>query len=470
MMRMPVLRTGTIWPGLGERQSGPRSFSRLATAAALVAAAWFPHAAVAEDLVQVFDLARVHDPALQALQAQSQAATPRVTEARAALLPNLSVVGASTSLHYDPSAADVDTAGTHVDSRSNTVNLNLRQTLYNPAAVADLSLAEAGERSAQLDFKIALQDFILRVAQAYFDVLAAQDVLATKQLSKVAIKGQLDAAHTKTEAGLGVVTDEQDAQARYDLAQSEEVAAENDVRVSRLVLDRLTGRTGVQPNRMTAQPALAPTASDSLDSWIQIAARHPAVQRAEIGLDRARLELGRARAGYLPTVDLIGNVGTSHVSGAQSPLSTMPPGHVVTSSVGVQIVIPLFSGLSTAGRVSETALLAEQARQNVAAAAQTATEQTERAFFDLQSSLARVNALAAAEDSSRASFEGTQRGYNAGLRLNLDVLNAQAQLFQTRTDLARARYNVLVQGLRLSAAAGSLLPESLLAVNRLLTP
>ncbi len=444
--------------------------ARVLRATALGALTLLAAAARAEDLVQVYDLARAHDAALQAAQAQSRATLPRALQARAALRPNLTATGSSTWSRYEPSASEADPSGTRVDSRVASLALNLRQPVYSRAANIDVAIADLAQESARADLEITQQDFILRVAQAYFDVLSAQDLLVTKRQSKSSFGEQLEWARRRFQAGLGIITDQHDAQARYDLAESEQVAAENDLRARRLALDRLTGRQGIEPKVLAMQPSEPPIPPGELDSWQRDAAQHPAVRRAQLALDRARLDTGRARAGHMPTVDVVGSMSKNRVGGGSSPVSTSLPGRNVTSSLGVEINIPLFSGYSTQNRIAETLILEEQATQNLQAVIQSTTETTERAYFDFRSTMAQVKALEAAEGSSRISLEGTQLGYRAGVRTNLDVLNAQTLLFQTRSDLARARYDVLIRGLRLTASAGTLQPDRLLAINRLLVP
>ena len=428
----------------------------------MAAAAW------AEDLVQVYDLARAHDAALQAAQAQSRAALPRALQARAALRPNVTATGASTWSRYDPAASEADPEGTRADSRVSSLTLNLRQSLYNRAVGADVAIADLAQESARTDMEITHQDFILKVAQAYFDVLSAQDLLATKRQSKSSFGEQLEWARRRFHAGLGIITDQHDAQARHDLAESEQVAAENDLRARRLALDRLTGSPGIEPKVLARQPSAPPIPPGELENWQRDSTQHPAIRRAQLALDKARLDTVRARATHMPTVELVGSVSKNRVGGSSSPVNTSPLGRNVTSYLGVAINIPLFSGYSTQNRIAETLILEEQATQNLQAVIQSTTETAERAYFDFRSTLAQVKALEAAEGSSRISLEGTQLGYRAGVRTNLDVLNAQQLLFQTRSDLAKARYEVLMRSLRLSAASGMLQPDRLLVINRLL--
>lgn len=455
---------------LSKPMLSPLLFSsmRRTAGAILVTGALAPPVAHGEDLVQVFALARQHDANIAAAETQSQAAATRVAQARGALLPNVSLAASGNRERFNALDVESNSGSAGIDTRINTASLNVKQPLLNLAAATDVDLAKVSANSSQLDYEIAMQDFILQVAQAYFDVLAAQEVLETTRLSKQAIQGQLDAAVRKFKAGLGIITDQEEAQARYNLAEADEIAAENDLRIARLALERLTGRPGIAPKAMAADAALSQINAGKLDDWLRDTARHPAVMRAQLALEKAKLDTRRAKVEMLPTVELVGSTGKNRVSGAASPFNQLPTGRSTNSSVGIQLNMPLFSGFSQYNRVSETVLLQEQARQLFDGTTRTAEEGTARAYFDLQSALAKAKALAAAEASSLSSLEGTQRSYKAGLRLNLDVLNAQSQLYKTRSDLAKVRYDVLIRSLKLKAAAGKLDQESLAEINRLL--
>jgi outer membrane protein len=436
--------------------------------ATLVACVLMPSAAPAADLVQVFDLARQHDASMLAAEAQFRAAAPRYARAKGALLPTLSLAAAATRLRSGKT--DDPDAALHADNRATSVSLNLRQPLFNAALTTDVAIADVAEQSAQLTYRIAQQDFILRVAQAYFDVLSAQDVLATRRLSKAAIDGQLDAAIRRFKSGLGIITDQEEAQARASLAQADAVGAENALRVAQLALERLTGQRAVVAQPVAAEAAATRISAGALEAWLQLAARHPSVQRGELAYASARLGTRRSRASGLPTLDLVGTAGRSRVRGEASPLSTVIPGRSNNASIGVELNLPLFAGFTRYHLVAENVALQEQAGHERDAALRAAQASAERAYFDLQTALARAQALADAEAASRSSLAGTQQGYKAGLRPNLDVLNAQAQLYQTRSELDRVRYEVMMRSLSLKAAAGQLEPASLVDLSRLNAP
>ena len=321
---------------------------------------------------------------------------------------------------------------------------------------------------AQADLQTAEHELIVRTAQTYFDVLVAQDSLAAAQANKKAVSEQLASAKRNFEVGTATITDTREAQARFDLATATEIVAENDLRTKRIALDQLVGRSNVTPKALAvpvALPALAPAA---VDDWVGPAqASHPAVRRAALGLDIARLETEKARAGHLPTVDAVASLGANRLSGSNSGSGAV--GTTSNASIGVQVAMPLFAGFSVQNRIKETLSLEQRSRNDLDAAGRGVAQATRVAFFGYQSGQAQVKALEAAESSSKLALEATQLGYRVGVRVNLDVLNSQRELFTTQRDLSKARYDVLLAGLRLRQAAGTLQAADLNAVNSLLS-
>lgn len=435
---------------------------RLVLAAALALGA-LP-GAYAQSLQELYDTARGYDATYLAARALADSAQYRAEQAHALRRPS---VGATLSYGRTSS----ETPLSESNGRGPKAGLSARQSLFNRANDADISKADLSVESAKADLAIAEQDLIVRVATAYFDVLAAQDALTTAQASTKAISEQLASAKRNFEVGTATITDTREAQARYDLATAQELAAENELLTKRIALDQLVGRSGVQPKPLATPVALPPVAPADVDSWVSQAEASPAVRKAQVGYESAQLETTKARAGHLPTVELAGSFeqGRSRGQSQQGPTQTINyRGDTSQSSVGITLNLPLFAGFSVQNRVKETLLLEEQSRNNLEVARRSATQAARTVYFGSQSLQARVKALEAAESSSQVALEATQLGYRVGVRVNLDVLNAQTQLFTTRRDLARARYDVLINNLRLRQTAGQLSPADVAAVNNLL--
>jgi outer membrane protein len=308
---------------------------------------------------------------------------------------------------------------------------------------------------------------MIRVSQAYFDVLAAQDTLTFVRAQKAATAEQLASAKRNFEVGTSTITDSREAQARYDLVLAQEIAAENDLRVKRLALDTLVGKPNTEPNPLaTPINVPAPQPADP-ESWVtQSEQASPAIQQAKKAVEIAELETEKAKAGHKPTLDLTSSYGVTRNVGGSATLAQ--DSRVKNGNVGVAFNLPLFAGFATQNRIRETLSLEEKARSDLEATRRQVAQAVRTAFFGVQSGQGQVRALEAAEASSQSALDANRLGYQVGVRINIDVLNAQSQLFQTKRDLAQARYNVLLGHLRLRQANGTLQPEDLARLNSLL--
>lgn len=416
--------------------------------------------AQAQSLVELFDAARGFDATFQSAKSAHDAAIAKADQARAGLLPT---VGLSAGL----SRSNVDNANPVPDRSFDARNATLaaNQPLYRP--VNRLSF-EQGQKSlviAQAQLKAAEQDLIVRTSQAYFDVLAAQDTLTYVKAQKAAVAEQLASAKRNFEVGTSTVTDSREAQARFDLVLAQEIAAENDLLVKRLALDNLVGKANTEPKPIALPVTLPVVMPNDVSQWVNLAETgHPGVAQAQTALDIASLELKKAQAGHGPTVDLTAQYALAKAPSAASgqPLRSN------TATVGVQFNMPLFAGYAIQNRVKEALALEDKARSDAEGAKRSVAQATRAAFFGVQSGKGQVKALEAAEASSQSALDANKLGYQVGVRINIDVLNAQSQLFQTKRDLAVARYNVLVGSLKLRQASGTLVADDLNAVNALL--
>jgi len=436
----------------------PRLRSRpLAVALAVSLAALAPSLASAQSLIQLYDAAHAYDASYLAAKALYESAPYRVDQTRALLRPNVALAA---------NAGEVKAYLDNSPNPSNTsygVTITGRQPILNKSNRTAIAQSERSLVSSLADLDAAEQDLMLRVSQAYFDVLGAQDTLATTRASKAAIAEQLASAKRNFEVGTATITDTREAQARFDLATAQEIAAENDLVTKRIALNQLVGQSNVTPKQL-AVPVVLPVPKAGVEEYVSRAAEeHPSVRRALVAFEVAQLETEKARAQSHPTVDAVASVGNGR--------GLFQPGAFgQTTSIGLQLNMPLYAGGAIQNRIKETLVLEERARNDLEAARRGVTQTTRQAYYTLQSGAAQVKALEAAEGSSQLALEATQVGYRVGIRVNVDVLNAQSQLFQTRRDLARARYDVLLATLRLRQASGQLTPADVLAIDRLLAP
>ncbi len=413
----------------------------------------------AQSLVQLYEAAKGYDASFKAAQAQYQANLAKAEQAKALLRPTAGL-GATVS------ESDFDNKTSTADARygTRTTTLSASQPLFRPANLAGYRQGLKQVDVAQAQLKAAEQDLIVRVSQAYFDVLTAQESLAFVKAQKTAVSEQLAAAKRNFEVGTSTITDTREAQARFDLVTAQEIAAENDLRVKKLALDQSVGTKNAQPLALKAGAALITTAGADAETWVQQAtAQSPAIEQARIGLEVAQLETEKAKAGHMPTLDLTASYGGTRFRGdaSQSRVNNN------TGTIGLAFNLPLYAGYATQNRIQETVSLEEKARNDLDAAQRTVSQATRTAFFGVQSGLGQVKALEAAEASSQSALDANKLGYQVGVRINIDVLNSQSQLFQTKRDLAKARYDVLLGQLKLRQAAGVLKAEDIQVLNGL---
>jgi len=428
--------------------------------------------AQAQSLQALYDAARAYDASYRSARLQADSVVYRAEQSRALNRPVVNATG--TALISDAKTPYSSTTSARTDQQS--LGVTAQQSLFNRGNQKTITQAERAIDVAQAQVQAAEQDLIVRVAQAYFDVLAATDALRTVQTAKKAIAEQLASAKRNFEVGTATITDTREAQARYDLSTAQELAAENDLNVKRLALDNLVGRSGVTPSPMAVPVVLPTLAPAEAEEWVnQADAASPALRQLRLGLDVARLETEKARAGHLPTVAVSASVTDAHtrLAGEQrigQNLVAFGPnsGTGLSSNVALQVSVPLFAGWSVQNRIKETLSLEDKAQSDLDAGRRSVAQATRSAFFGVRSLRSQVSALEAAESSSQLALEATQLGYKVGVRVNLDVLNAQTQLYQAQRDLAKARYDVVVNSLKLRQAAGLLTPQDVTAVDALL--
>ena len=435
------------------------AMTRLSLALALVLGA---SGAQAQSLVDLYEAARGYDTTLQAAKAQYEANLAKAEQARAGLRPQ---AGLSAGANAINSRNDVtDTSRT---SHSQNITLSASQPLYRPANAISDDQGQLSIEIARAQLDAAEQDLMVRTAQAYFDVLAAQDTLTVVQAQKSAVSEQLAAAKRNFEVGTSTVTDSREAQAKFDLVLAQEIAASNDLRVKKLALDQLVGRSDASPRPLAAPVTLPGVQPTDVEAWVSTAQKqHPLVRQAEKAFEIADLETRKAQAGHKPTLDLVGQYQVAR--GPNSSFPTVSNVRTNVASIGLQFNLPLYAGNAIENRVKEAIALADKARADRETAQRSIAQAVRSAYFGVVSGTSQVKALEAAEASSQSALDANKLGYQVGVRINIDVLNAQSQLYQTKRDLAVARYNVLVGQLRLKQAGGVLKADDLQPVNALL--
>jgi outer membrane protein len=411
------------------------------------------------DLMQVYQEGLANDAQHAIARAALAAGQEREVQGRSGVLPMIEASG-SRGRQMVPFVESIDNRRSY----NKTYAISLTQPLYRMANWQTYQQGKLSVAASEAQFALAQQDLILRVAQAYFDVLAAEDALASVQAEKSAITEQLTLAKRNFEAGIAAITDTHEAQARYDLVIAQEFVAQNDLDIRRAALQQIIGRPAGDLVQLRPGLKLTPPQPAQLNEWVRSAEQlNYGVVERELAVQIAQSEIKRNRAGHYPTVDLEAsrNYNSNGPNGADGQNGR-------TNSVAVRLNVPLFAGFAVDSRVREAIALEARARADLENARRTAAQGARQAFLGVNAGLAQIRALEAAEVSSQSALELIQLGYQVGVRINIDVLNAQQQLFSTRRDLARARYDTLLNGLRLKSAAGTLGEEDVAQVNTLL--
>ena len=440
--------------------------------AVLIASAFLSMNAQAADLIQVYQQALANDATYASARASLAAGRERLPQGRAALMPTIGLDGSVVRNNADSSpwnegapTANGPVMGSGADYNTTTNTLTLVQPLFRWANWQTYQQSKLLASISEAQFAQAQQDLITRVSQAYFDVLAAQDLVELNGAQKTATTEQLASAKRNFEVGTQTITDTHEAQAAYDLVVATEFAALNDLENKRSALQNIIGAAPTALAPLKPGVVLASPSPALIDPWVSSAeSQNYAVVSAELSYESSKRDIQKNRAGHYPTLDLVANARRQTNSGQHTNLS----GTSNNKAIGVQYSIPIFNGFAVTSRVRESIALEDKARNDLEATRRNAAQNARLAFLGVNSGLAQVRALQAAEVSSTSALESNKLGYQVGVRINIDVLNAQRQLYQTRTNLSRARYDTIMNGLRLKAAAGSLREADLIPVNALL--
>ncbi len=450
-----------------------RRRSAVSRAIAMMAVAVASGGAHAESLLELYDAAKLYDATYLAARAQAESAYSKADQAKALIRPSLNLQAGISRTDFNSSASNSQTTlpgvASSYDSNTTTkrAGLQARQTIYNADSFARLDQADQSRLVADADLQVASQDLAVRVTQAYFDVLGAQDVLSTAQANKAALAEQLAAAKRSFEVGNSTITDTREAQARHDLATAQELAAANELRVKRITLDQLVGRANVIPNPLRTPATLDSLAPGEMEEWVNQAQGSPNVLKASAGLEAARLEIKRARAGHLPTLDAVASLQRTDID-STNQLAKTSGGAGTSAAIGLEMNMSLYAGNAVQNRIAEVLKLQEKAEHDLDNAKRQVTLGTRQAYLGVQSGLAQVKAYEAAESSAKLALEATQLGYRVGVRINKDVLDAQTQLANTQKDLFKSRYDVIVGSVKLRQASGVLTQDDLAELNKLL--
>jgi outer membrane protein len=433
-------------------------FSRIAAA---VAAALASVPAWSADLISVYRDALVSDPVYQAARAQFNATSERLPQARSGYLPLINGSGTITRNYLDAERIP------NYDYTYKSFGVTLSQPVFRLQNWIAITQAQKVVLQAESTLAQAQQDLALRAAQAYFDVLLARDNVAFSETQKTAIDQQLAQAKRNFEVGTATIVDTLEAQARYDQSVAKEIADKADLEVKMQALSVLLGKAaeGLVPLREPL-PLGTPNPAD-IEAWVKAAADSSfAVAVARANYEIAQQEVSRQRAGHLPTVDLLGSA--NRINDPSSSLASSGSSTYNVSSLGLSLSVPIFAGGLTQSRVREALALRDRAEQDLETTQRNVAQSVRSSYLNVVSGISQVKALEQALVSTQSQLDSTILGRDVGVRTSVDVLNAQQQVFQTRRDLQQARYNYLLNTMRLKAATGQLTDKDVEEVNRAL--
>lgn len=433
----------------------------LATALALTASPAF-----AIDLMQSYVDARQNDPALSIAESQNSISQENVKQSRSVLLPQISGGAGFNDTSSDGTLANNTTYSSSSSNRN--LNATLNQSIFNYGNYAGLSASKARAEQSDAELVTANYALMIRVSEAYFNVLTAIDSLAAARAEERSVKRQLDNAEKRLEVGLAPITDVYDARARYNSAQASAILAGNTLYDAR---EALTEITNVRPDAIKGLPDdFQPSAMESLDTEVMVQNaldQNPEIRAREQALAAAEKDIQRAKSGHYPYLD--GNVAyndNSLISGDVGPFSTTDSN---STAVNLRLNVPIFTGGLTQSQVREAVALRDIAADQLEQAKRNVTRQIRNQDRNLEAGLAEVEARRLALISAKSALEANEVGFEVGTRTIIDVLLTQQQLFAAAREYSRARHTYLVNTLRLKQAAGVLQPSDLEAINRLLT-
>lgn len=409
----------------------------------------------AEDLLSIYKLARENDPKFRAAQSVYMAEREKLPQARAGLMPTLSARAERDRNNYETITDSfiISRPSEQFEYSSSEYSLRLSQPVYNAVIFSGFSQAKAEVRRAEAEYAAASQDLILRASQAYLEVLQAQDGLEFAHAEKMSIQRQLESAEERLKVGLTTITDVHDARARHEIAAAQEIEAENALQDKFQALQELTGRsiaslTGVKSD----MPLVTPEPAD-INQWVEKSlAQNYSLFAKRAAAESSNEEIKRQRAGHYPTLDLVGTRTRNDDDGSLSG-----PGIRADSTiVGLQLNVPLFQGGLVGSRTQEAVHRYEAAQQDFEATRRATEREARASYLGVVGGTAKVTALTQAVVAGESALGAKTQGFAAGINTNLDVLDATRDLYRAKRDLASARYDYLLNLLRLKQAAGTL--------------
>jgi outer membrane protein len=423
-------------------------------------------AADTQNLLQIYQQALQHDPVWASAQSANRGMQEKLVQSKAQYLPTVTFnAGASasqTDVKYVGSGSIYKTEGRQ-NFEGYNYGLSVSQPLYRQQIRVQLAQAKSLVDQADKQLVLAQQNLILRSSKVYFDVLMAQDKVELIHAQQLAIKQQLDQAKANFDVGTATITDFNEAQARFDLVQAQEIAAVSDLEIKKRAIQAIIGQLAAPLSgvRNDLQPSL-PEPVD-MERWVAMAEQNNlSILIQKQVLDVATQEVDRQNAGHMPTLDAVGSYVDTYSNGGISGFGN----DLKNATIGLQLQIPIYQGGAVSSKVREAVANKEKAADDLEQARRQADLDARQAYLNLVSSVSQIKAYEQALTSSQSQLDSTVLGYEVGVRTSVDVLNAQQQFFGAKRDLLQARYTYLMNIIALKAATGLLAEVDVDAVNQ----
>jgi outer membrane protein len=420
----------------------------------------------AADLLDIYRLALRNDPTFEVARYTLKAAQQKYPQAIAGLLPTVNANGVNNFSNAQNQYSNASPINRNVHAWNWT--LQLTQPLIRLQNLYAYDEAKVAVEQAQAQFNLAQQDIIVRTTQAYFEVLASRESIKVAEAEISATQEQLNLAKRGFEKGVVAITDVHDGQSRLDLAHSHLVVAQSELDTKTAELGKIVDEVPEQLAALNPTVTIPSPQPNQQSPWVaQARDNHPAVRAAQAGLLVAETTVDKTRAEHLPTLDLVASLGENYSTGSTViPIDYASRGH--TKQVGIQFNVPLFAGGGTQSRIGEAIANKYKAGAELEVARRQAITDARLAFAGVVNGLSQITALSSTVESTQSAIEGNRAGYKLGIYSNINVLNAEQQYYAAKRDLIKARYETLLQALKLKAAAGILGEEDLLNTNALL--
>lgn len=420
-----------------------------------------------QTLVDIYHQAVSHDPTLASALSANQAAQEIIEQGKALYRPsvnfNADTSVSRTDIRYIGAGILPNRAAGSASFEGYSYGVDARQPIYRKQNLVQMEQTKTQVSQADKQLHLSRQALILRTTQSYFEVLIAQDKIDLLAAQKLAISSQLEQANANFEVGTTTITDVNEAQARYDLILAQEIAAVNEHQIAKHAVQAITGET---PQKLATVKAdiKTNTLDQSMDKWVEVATQNNLnIQIQQDALKLSEQEIERSKAGHLPTLDAVASYTDTYANGSANGFGGSD---LKNGTIGLQLQIPLYQGGATSSLVRQAVLNKQKAQDDVQIARSQTELETQRAYLNLSSSIAQVKAFEQALISSQSQVDSTKLGYEVGVRTSVDVLNAQQQFFSAKRDLLQARYNYLVNIIRLKAASGVVAESDLADINQ----